>query len=175
MKYLRICILYLVVHIFSCRNVYMIYCVWCYFFGPYQVFDKNILICFFYHNSFYIRVRQRIQKFILHQILYFYPRINFMNKGMFIFRKFICDVTHHKPFGLGLTDFNEVCRNIVYIIKNIITFFYRRFYNIICMILILIILIYFNILVYFNISVYFNILFYSHILVLYRYFYRIYK
>ena len=31
--------------------------------------------------------------------------------------------THNKSFGLGLTDFNEEHRRIVYILKDIIVFF----------------------------------------------------
>ena len=41
------------------------------------------------------------------------------------------DANHNKSFGLGLTDINEVSKRIVYIIYDIIVFFYRWLYNII--------------------------------------------
>ena len=37
-----------------------------------------------------------------------------------MFRKYICDVTHYKSFGLVLTSVNEVENNIVFILDDII-------------------------------------------------------
>ena len=67
--------------------------------AQYHVFGVKFLVppsCFmkifhynFFRDSFNVGVRQIIQKLILHQILYVYPSINFMNKGMSIVQK-IC-------------------------------------------------------------------------------------
>ena len=43
------------------------------------------------------------------------------------------DVNHHNPFGLGLIDVNEVRTCIVYILDDIIIFFYQWLYYIVCL------------------------------------------
>ena len=40
-------------------------------------------------------------------------------KGCQLFRKYICNETHHYPFGSGLTAANEVCKHIFYILDDI--------------------------------------------------------
>ena len=55
--------------------------------GPHQVLDENILWQYFLHDAFNLGVRQRTKKFILHKILEFYPRIDFINKGLSIVPK----------------------------------------------------------------------------------------
>ena len=42
----------------------------------------------------------------------------------------MCDVTNYKSYGLGLAAANEVRKYIVYIIDNIIVFFYQWLYKI---------------------------------------------
>ena len=44
-------------------------------------------------------------------------------KGCQLFRNYICNATHHNPFGLVLTAVNEVCKHIFYILDNIIVSF----------------------------------------------------
>ena len=41
----------------------------------------------------------------------------------------MCEATHNRSFGLGLTDINEVRKRIVYLTYNIIDFFYRYLYD----------------------------------------------
>ena len=48
-----------------------------------------------------------------------------------LFRKFICEATHNRWFGLGLIDINEVNKRIVYMTYAIIIFFYRCLYDIV--------------------------------------------
>ena len=72
----------------------------------------------FSYDSFHVRVRQIIPKLILHTIFNTYPHINFINKGMSVFIKLMCNMTHHKSFGLVLTYFNEVRKHIVYILDG---------------------------------------------------------
>ena len=44
----------------------------------------------------------------------------------------MCNEIHHNIFGSGLTDFNEVCRHIVFIISDITVLLYQWLYNILC-------------------------------------------
>ena len=48
----------------------------------------------------------------------------------------MCGVTHHEPFGLGLTSVHKFCRPIVFILDDIIIFLHRWLYNILCVVLI---------------------------------------
>ena len=40
-----------------------------------------------------------------------------------MFRNCTCEANNNRPFGLGLTDINEVNKQIVYMIYDIIVFF----------------------------------------------------
>ena len=51
-------------------------------------------------------------------------------KGYRFSRNLMCDATHHKSFGLGLTAFNGVHRHIVYILDGIFILLYKCIYNI---------------------------------------------
>ena len=52
-------------------------------------------------------------------------------KGCKIFRNYMCNANHHNPFGSGLTDVNEVCKHIFYILDDIHIYF-TKFYTIYC-------------------------------------------
>ena len=88
-----------------------------------------------------------IPKLILHTILDIYPQINFMNNGMSIFRKLMCDVIHHESFVSISTAYNKVHKCIVYILNNIFIFFYWWYYYILCVMIRFIIPVYLHILV----------------------------
>ena len=45
-------------------------------------------------------------------------------------------MTHHKPFGSGLTDVDEVHKSTVFILYDIFIFLYQWLYNILCLMLI---------------------------------------
>ena len=47
------------------------------------------------------------------------------------FRNYMCNVTHHNPFGSGLTSVNEVCKRIFYIFDDIY-FSFIQIYMIYC-------------------------------------------
>ena len=49
--------------------------------------------------------------------------LNLLIKVCKMFRNFLCDVIHHKQFGLGLTYINKVCRYIVFTFDDIIALF----------------------------------------------------
>ena len=71
--------------------------------GSPQVFDEWILLQFFLHDTFYVHVRQRIQKFILYQILNLYPHIIFIHKELSIVQKLHvwCDSLNMIIFGIN--------------------------------------------------------------------------
>ena len=54
----------------------------------------------------------------------------------------MCDATHLKSFGLEITALNKVRRCIVYTLNDIIIFFYRWFYDVLCVMLSFLILVY---------------------------------
>ena len=58
---------------------------------------------FFSYDTFHFSARQRIEKLILHQILYVYPHIGFINKEMSIFQKLCvrCDSLKLILFGIN--------------------------------------------------------------------------
>ena len=58
-----------------------------------------------------------------------------MNKGLSFFRKLLCDMTHHKQFGSGMTAVNEVRRRKMFITDHIYILCYRWFYDIMCVML----------------------------------------
>ena len=43
----------------------------------------------------------------------------------------MCDTTHNKSFGLGLTDINEMLKRIYYILDNIYILFYQWLYDVV--------------------------------------------
>ena len=94
------------------------------FFVPARFLMKVSCFAFLQHDAFNAGDSQIIQELILHQIIVLQPHIDFM------FRKLICDATHHKSFSSGLTAFNEVRERIVYILDHIIIFLYQLLYDI---------------------------------------------
>ena len=75
----------------------------------------NNFVAIFLHDA--LRVRGQAKK----------PKVNF--------RRIICDVTHHKSYGLALTAVSEVRWRIVYILVYIIIFLHRYFYDLLCVML----------------------------------------
>ena len=57
---------------------------------------KVFYCIFFKQDAFHVGDRQRTPKLILHKVLHVYPHINFINKGMPIFRNFMCNATHNE-------------------------------------------------------------------------------
>ena len=53
-------------------------------------------------------------------------------KGWKLLRNYMCHVTHHKSYGLVLTDAIELLNCIAYILVHIIIFLLRWFYDILC-------------------------------------------
>ena len=47
----------------------------------------------------------------------------------------MCNATHHDPLFPRLTSANEVLKHIVYILDEIIVFFYQKLYDILCLML----------------------------------------
>ena len=47
----------------------------------------------------------------------------------------MCDTIHHKSFGLGCVDVNEMCSHIIYMLDGIFVFLYQCLYGILCLIL----------------------------------------
>ena len=111
------------------------------------------------HNSFHVGIIQKIQKFILYEILNIYPRMNFMNKNGFqLFRNYMYNATHHKPFYLVLIAVNKVHMRIIFILDFIFALFQQCIYNILCVVLRLLFLVYLLFLIYFLLLVYLLIL-----------------
>ena len=95
---------------------------------------KWFICIYFLHNEFYVKVSQIITNLILHTILDVYPRITVMNTGLLVVKNIMCNVNHQKPFGLGLTDVNEVHKRILFIIYDKIVFLYWNLYHILCLV-----------------------------------------
>ena len=64
---------------------------------------------------------QRITKLISHTIINVYANIHFINNGLTVVQKLMCNGTHHKTYGLVSTDVNEMHMRMVYIIDDIVT------------------------------------------------------
>ena len=60
----------------------------------------------------------------------------------------MCDVTHHNSFGPVLTDVDEGSRHILYIVDDILKLLKQCVYNILCMILSFLFLVYLPLLVF---------------------------
>ena len=100
-----------------------------------QDFYERTFSHIFLHNECHVGVRQRTPWLILHKILNVYTRTNLWIKGCQLFRKFICDVNHHNTFRSGLTYVNELHRHIFIILDNIIVLFFKRLFDILCLML----------------------------------------
>ena len=68
------------------------------------IFWWKDFVMLFLHNDFHIRVRWRIPKLILHNIIYVVPRISIMNKGLLIFQIFYmqCNLSLVILFGINI-------------------------------------------------------------------------
>ena len=108
----------------------------------YNVFDVKFLVpskffmrFFFKHDAFNVGVRPRSQKLIWHKYSIYTHVLILWIKGCQLSRYFKCDVTHQKYFGLGWTALDKVRKHIFYIIDDIIILLWRRFCDILCVVL----------------------------------------